>query len=1168
MATSSRQIRTTDSAVVGPRSVANSVAPEGTSAQDPVAANATRSTVAAGVASTDTSVDSPSYNTNASCISSNVSTCLSDKTSANGSCSVLNVPAEMTISSAEPTVSITTSASQESTVSSMGTHLPTPTEIPSALCPTGNHRMGELGITENSVESLRDIKNVLHWRVPNDVSPKQSPSRLSSRASSKSPLRRLPQSSDQQTPPFLRLPQEKLEVRHIDTPKTPITNSPPQEPSSIKPPSSYSQHFCHSFDSFNNALEDLYSVCLADLSITECTLVMDFMKSSFGDFEKMHSKLLVMLDPTPKKTVAWEESKHPQNTTDSTDYPSSSVSLLETFPPATITPRSAHSQKISPKYSQYGHCLHRRSLSQSSWAPPLRMSPPRIHSVLAAEKLPHGDLHTKMERADQIRKQFKDQRISKAEQVATRMKSIQERQSQKIAQQQLEIEEKLERADQLHESYLQEKKQKAKIECAKAQEVLWISSQQAENNKFLLKRQLTSRLEESEARKARIVQQRKIRATQRAEKAAAIRRRQVSQSVCSTNSEEPSVNSSRGRSPTPRSSPSSSPEMKPKSPDRPTKPVLSASLLSSLDGDTETPVLLTNSPFPAVLASLSKGDIDRIKDREKLLKKDANKLRQNLTMLALPYEDRFPQKDSPHKSRIMKLVTDLKNQSKMCHYSHMLTTMSAMRDMISKKGSHSDVDQHVMRQLNGLECLLKIIASCQEVKLKNRAEHSKIITVAMETLDLFCTLSYNLEYLMLSNKMTSVVNTLERTILCEREEPFVPPLMSLIAKCLRIPLVGAPIITSTVVGYILCTCIVDKLYYKLKLLEPLVAAKVTPPASTPENTLQQQTRVSSAYHFVVAGLDMLDAVVQCCHNAPPDIYDYLRQTLHYTSYIGIIPFLVNMLVSPHSATAEKQKLRVTHLGVQILNTCAQRDSRSLQEHLKSSDKQTELCHLLSILLTKSSGASCTFQKPVDPDDVPVDHVLFDTLLLMGYLSTPTPAPSDNAASPELKTESTASSVTPSLSSRSAPPLPPPISSASSTPAVNTVPAAHPNNVLLRWELSPLLDIFHWSSGVSKDRLLTLLHTICTLPFHFFSDPSYMSILFPTLATICFGNAENKLVMQQEVSSQLLVQFLQDQMQLTHPHTTTSASISAPVFPPLKSRWPPGLISDMLVYFSM
>lgn len=68
---------------------------------------------------------------------------------------------------------------------------------------------------------------------------------------------------------------------------------------------------------------------------------------------------------------------------------------------------------------------------------------------------------------------------------------------------------------------------------------------------------------------------------------------------------------------------------------------------------------------------------------------------------------------------------------------------------------------------------------------------------------------------------------------------------------------------------------------------------------------------------------------------------------------------------------------------------------------------------------------------------------------------------------------------------------------------------HPGNqAVLRWGKSP-----------------TILHKICDLPFAFFSDPLLMPVLVGTLLAICYGSEQNRDVVREELSMDMLLSLL-------------------------------------------
>lgn len=55
---------------------------------------------------------------------------------------------------------------------------------------------------------------------------------------------------------------------------------------------------------------------------------------------------------------------------------------------------------------------------------------------------------------------------------------------------------------------------------------------------------------------------------------------------------------------------------------------------------------------------------------------------------------------------------------------------------------------------------------------------------------------------------------------------------------------------------------------------------------------------------------------------------------------------------------------------------------------------------------------------------------------------------------------------------------------------------------------------------------TVLQQLCALPFHYFSDPRLVAVLFPTLICCCYKNSSNRDILEQELSCNLLSSFIE------------------------------------------
>lgn len=102
------------------------------------------------------------------------------------------------------------------------------------------------------------------------------------------------------------------------------------------------------------------------------------------------------------------------------------------------------------------------------------------------------------------------------------------------------------------------------------------------------------------------------------------------------------------------------------------------------------------------------------------------------------------------------------------------------------------------------------------------------------------------------------------------------------------------------------------------------------------------------------------------------------------------------------------------------------------------------------------------------------------------------------------------------------------------------------------------EILQWGSSP------TILQRLCSLPFVYFSDSKCVvvlafslfllltssffrlkAVLFPTLIAGCFGNSKNKMIVDQELSMDMLLVFLRDQQASQPPAASSSSSSPAP-----------------------
>ena len=82
---------------------------------------------------------------------------------------------------------------------------------------------------------------------------------------------------------------------------------------------------------------------------------------------------------------------------------------------------------------------------------------------------------------------------------------------------------------------------------------------------------------------------------------------------------------------------------------------------------------------------------------------------------------------------------------------------------------------------------------------------------------------------------------------------------------------------------------------------------------------------------------------------------------------------------------------------------------------------------------------------------------------------------------------------------------------------------------------------------------TPLQKLCNLPFKFFSLDSNKEILFPTLISICYNDIRNRNVIEDEISTQMLSEFIKER---TEEETSNT----------FRTRFPKQMWKDALEFF--
>ncbi|KAK7078799.1 hypothetical protein SK128_013931 [Halocaridina rubra] len=70
--------------------------------------------------------------------------------------------------------------------------------------------------------------------------------------------------------------------------------------------------------------------------------------------------------------------------------------------------------------------------------------------------------------------------------------------------------------------------------------------------------------------------------------------------------------------------------------------------------------------------------------------------------------------------------------------------------------------------------------------------------------------------------------------------------------------------------------------------------------------------------------------------------------------------------------------------------------------------------------------------------------------------------------------------------------------------------------------------------IQSGEVPSVLQQLCNLPWQYFSEPRLTAVLFPTLLACCLDNHDNMVILQQEMSFQVLEDFLHNGQALDKP----------------------------------
>lgn len=140
---------------------------------------------------------------------------------------------------------------------------------------------------------------------------------------------------------------------------------------------------------------------------------------------------------------------------------------------------------------------------------------------------------------------------------------------------------------------------------------------------------------------------------------------------------------------------------------------------ATVGSDTEC-VLTIPSEAPLLAPLAGSSEVNSVTELEQTQRKRAKRIKQRIAQLALSYVEPgiHPPRESPHKTRMMKFVQDLRNLLAKKSFSTMGSVLGDISRTVTSKGVLAEVDLQVYRQVGGLETIVNVCA--QESNISSR----------------------------------------------------------------------------------------------------------------------------------------------------------------------------------------------------------------------------------------------------------------------------------------------------------------------------------------------------------------------------------------------------------------------------------------------------------------
>lgn len=264
----------------------------------------------------------------------------------------------------------------------------------------------------------------------------------------------------------------------------------------------------------------------------------------------------------------------------------------------------------------------------------------------------------------------------------------------------------------------------------------------------------------------------------------------------------------------------------------------------------------------------------------------------------------------------------------------------------------------------------------------------------------------------------------------------------------------------------------------------------------------------------------------------------IASAFNSTELVGIVTMLDALVLykgqTAKTASSEKLPLEIieiTYRALKTLNNIALLDVMSIQNCLNAEGLQSEFFHLIAFWLRHcslwcqaphraSSTSGNNSSLPTPGSSIMISNA---NATVSGATTTATTALSTPAAPP-------ASTSTPST--------PAPASSATTTTTTNTTSLpqhthkdTHELSSKVLHELILLVGYFSLRNSKSQALLRwgpspVILKLMVDLPFEYFSEPRLMNILFPTLIIACYKDDDNKQIVEEDLSLDMLCKFVE------------------------------------------